>query len=173
MEMVLLVLREGLSVFLAEADWQWGPGAPFASVLASGMDVVARRDRSSFLGLGATWVRRTDDTLHLMERVANRVYAAWDQAVFTEEVSFSAATCCTSNELLLPTRWKYDRYTAMRELSAEQDECVERNPPAHALPPPLGSSIFQNWDGNKPFNEVARNERSRCGETRCRLDLVL
>jgi hypothetical protein len=74
---------------------------------ASSWDIVGTNDYdgmnngAGMLNVGMMWVRHTPDTELLAQAVANRSYAAWDQAVFNEEVdAASSVRCCCSAGLL-------------------------------------------------------------------------
>ena len=173
------VLEAGLHTLLLDADWRFvqRPFATFAALAGFNVDVVGRLDpclsdaRRQTAGcrlfnLGQLVVRSTAETIAIARRVANRSIVAWDQAVFSEEVSHSVVRRCAHGgaldrlfrfarhaHLLKTTRFRlnvscddvtnYKTCGIWRALS----HCTEERP-YFALAPPEGSRSFPRWRPN-------------------------
>ena len=119
----------GWHVLLVDADWRL-VADPLPALLATRRDVIGARDQTRhMLNVGALLVRSTPEVVRVSRRILNRTLVAWDQAVFTEEMSGSSASCCwtdlgrkpylahaaVSREAKLKTRGQYQQCSATRD----------------------------------------------------------
>ena len=96
---LLMLLSRSLHVLLLDADRRL-EGNPLPALLSTGMDVAGMRDEA-FLNIGLMLVRSNIRTMALVQRVANRTLAAWDQAIFAEElVGMPSISCCYTNAFI-------------------------------------------------------------------------
>lgn len=104
MQMVLAD-RQTTGMLILDSNYHFVAGHdPVPSIAALGLDVVSGRDsletQLGHLNLGRTWLRATNATRALADRVANRTWGSWDQVIFNEELDFnhdlSSITCCHS-----------------------------------------------------------------------------
>ena len=97
------LLEMGFGALAVDGDWLFRASPhplltiepEFAGSLTKpwyGSDIVV-------LNIGRLRIRATARAAALSRRVANRSSVAWDQVVFNEEVSHSAATCCWGGTL--------------------------------------------------------------------------
>lgn len=93
---LLSLLSRGLDVLLVDVDRRF-VGDPLPALVSLRVDVAGLRDEA-LLNFGLVYVRASAPTLAMARRVANRSVAAWDQAVFSEELAAAAAlSCCYTN----------------------------------------------------------------------------
>ena len=173
------ILRTGRDVLFVDADRRF-VSDPVPALRATGADVAAIRD-TDLLNVGLMWLRaRGSALLHVAERVANRSYMAWDQAVFNEEVAAaSGVSCCFTNSFmqhcmnLSETTHKLRVAGDAEARQAEQPGCAPAAARLHTLAPPArrGSSsapLFRTWSaGSYNHLPMAWRRPSRCSTRPC------
>ena len=165
-------------------------GDPLDALQATKADVAARRDEA-LLNVGLLWVRASSATVALTQRVANRSTAAWDQAVFSEEVAAPSivvggrqvtVSCCYINEWIgqcvvlrqqlhelnkSPTKTSVSQHSGCRDSSTLSRVLPPLGSP---LPPPAGAAVlFPRWDPTR-YNDPpmwTRSAYSRCSRQAC------
>ena len=156
----------GLSVFAVDADWM--AVAPFPASDLLRCDVTAFPDPVKLFNIGLMVLRNTGPTSRAVLRIANRTYAAWDQAVVNEEVAASAATCCVTNwSALFARSVETHRARSHETLVGTPAGCTNDTP--FALGPPVNFSrglhggLFPDWDHVK-YNHLNMHQRrtNRC-----------
>ena len=99
MHALTLLLDHGFDLLIVDVDWRFVAN-PLAALRAQPMSIVAARDQTRhMLNVGAMYIRATSATRRLALRTFNRTFAAWDQAVFTEEAGAAGVGCCWANNL--------------------------------------------------------------------------
>ena len=156
----------GLSVFAVDADWMAVAPLPASDLLRC--DVTAFPDHVKLFNIGLMVLRNTGPTSRAVLRIANRTYAAWDQAVVNEEVAASAATCCVTNWSALFARSQETHHAKSHEaLVGAPAACTNDTP--FALGPPVNFSrglhggLFRDWNHVK-YNHLTMHQRrtNRC-----------
>lgn len=147
------LLSRGQDVFSIDGDWRMR-----ANMTRPPADVVAFRDhgqRGHYFNVGLMYVRSTPMTRRVMQRAANRSYAAWDQSIINEEFAASNASCCVDMDLL--RIFTKNDSVHNRKKSSIDAPCVSH--PFYALPPPNKLS-YPHWNAHN-FN-VERRVHNRC-----------
>jgi len=155
----------GLSVFAVDVDWM--AVAPFPASDLLRCDVTAFPDDVKLFNIGLMVLRNTGPTSRAVLRIANRTYAAWDQAVVNEEVTASAATCCVTNWSALFVRSDDTPKSHHETLIGTPAACTNDTP--FALGPPVNFSrglhggLFRDWNHVK-YNHLTMHQRrtNRC-----------
>jgi len=146
------VIAARLDALFVDADRTF-LGNPVQTLRATGADVAAMRD-DMLINIGLVWLRARASVLKVVERVANRSFAAWDQAVFNEEIAASPSVrCCYANAFVKHmTRLSEHMHTLRRAndaeaRQAEQMGCAKDAAPIQALGPPASTSarLFRFW----------------------------
>ena len=161
------LFSRGLSVFAIDADWV--AVAPFPAGELLRCDVNAIPDVKLF-NIGTMALRNTGPTSRAVLRIANRTYAAWDQAVVNEEVAASAATCCVTDFSAFFVRSEEMHNAKLRDaepLVGAPAACTEDTP--FALAPPgnfshgLPGGLFRDWN-HFQYNHLSMHRRrtNRC-----------
>ena len=173
---MVVVLRERRDALFIDADRHFLIN-PVPSLEATGADVAAMRD-TELLNIGLIWLRGRADVLGVAERVANRSYAAWDQAVLNEELAAATGvSCCYTNAFikqhvgLSEVLHRLRRSGDAEARQAEQPGCTATAaPPLRALGPPPRARplLFRVWSPNS-FNVLSLEWRrfSRCSTRPC------
>ena len=173
---MVVVLRERRDALFIDADRHFLIN-PVPSLEATGADVAAMRD-TELLNIGLIWLRGRADVLGVAERVANRSYAAWDQAVLNEELAAATGvSCCYTNAFikqqvgLSEVLHRLRRSGDAEARQAEQPGCTATAaPPLRALGPPPRAKplLFRVWSPNS-FNVLSLEWRrfSRCSTRPC------
>lgn len=189
-QMISYLLSQGYDVVTTDADWSVTE-ATFSAVdelRKLPWDVVGTPDPvvddAQLLNIGLLWLRNTNRTRVLAERVANRSFAAWDQAIFNQEVEAdSSIGCCASESVLKAAFHRTEEISTFVQLSFDpitdedklnpvsQDNCNAERPPLDAMPPPNDHSLatmypLATWQ-RRAFNDIAKRETSRCVLTPC------
>lgn len=182
---MLHVLRAGHNVLFVDGDWRLA-ASPLAMLAhQTRHDVVAVRDITRFqLNVGMVWLRSTPATVEAMRRVENRTFAAWDQAVFSEEMGASRWVACCYYALKGYVRHGSSKAKGTLRSSARASACrtdkdsVTEFGGAPALSPPRGDGALQpmypHWKANS-YNELNRAYNgkrcsdcsNKCVTTRC------
>jgi hypothetical protein len=173
---MVVVLRERRDALFIDADRHFLIN-PVPSLEATGADVAAMRD-TELLNIGLVWLRGRAGVLGVAERVANRSYAAWDQAVLNEELAAATGvSCCYTNAFikqqvgLSEVLHRLRRSGDAEARQAEQPGCTATAaPPLRALGPPPRAKplLFRVWSPNS-FNVLSLEWRrfSRCSTRPC------
>lgn len=174
-----LIYRAALSAQLASKQCSNCSTVPalLAALDASRFQVVAPRDSSvggvRLLNIGLLWVRRSNSTVPLVERTANRSVVAWDQAVFNQELTGqpqALSRCCYSEAWLQDVfmRPEDDQLRNDHKTKTEQEDCDTAYHEWASLQPPKGESdvMYPHWDPNH-FNDITMRESCPCTETPC------
>ena len=133
--------------------------------------------------IGLMWVRNTGATLEVAERVADRTFAAWDQALWNQEVEASTSIRCRADEFdqsafvdafeLSEDLGNGDKKAPSAQVEcASEEEASEQyarqrdalpNQGKDALPPPEGvmPNLYPNWNPLK-FNDETERYDTRC-----------
>ena len=175
---MVVVLRERRDALFMDADRHFLIN-PVPSLEATGADVAAMRD-SELLNIGLVWLRGRAGVLGVAERVANRSYAAWDQAVLNEELAAATGvSCCYTNAFIkqhVGLSEVLHRLRRSGDAEARQEEqpgCTATTaPPLRSLGPPPRARplLFRVWSPNS-FNVLPLEWRrfSRCSTRPCPL----
>lgn len=177
------VLRLGHDVLCIDSDRRFVRN-PLAALRATNADIAAMRDEA-LLNYGLIFLRVSAAQLTLAERVANRSYAAWDQAIFNEEAAAATALqCCYTNGFIQKCVRIVESLHVLRRgpnanaTQASQSGCAPKPQPIRALgPPPLSSlsraavstrRLFRSWNA-QAYNELPWSWRhySRCSNHAC------
>ena len=167
-----VALSRGWHVLLMDADWRF-VADPLPALLASNRDVIGARDQTRhMLNVGALLVCSTPELARVSLRVLNRTLSAWDQAVITEEVAASTASCCwadlggkgyirhpaVSREAKLRTRGRHQECSSGAEASSLGDGVRLRPPLATADVTGLPSRrMYRFWNGAPAaYNSIER-----------------
>lgn len=181
-QLLVLVLSAGYDCFVADADWQLSNVTldVLMQLRASSWDIVGTNDYdgmnngAGMLNVGMMWVRHTPDTELLAQAVANRSYAAWDQAVFNEEIDAASSVRCCCSAGLLHTAFEHVAANGKttnegKYAPSAQESCQATRPPLDASPPPNSTSLmFPNTWQPRGFNPVSTpRPESGCARTAC------
>ncbi len=170
------LLSTGVDVFLVDADWRF-VADPLSELRATEADVAAMRD-TQLLNFGLAWIRSGSRTVELARRVANRTFAAWDQAVLSEEAAAAPISCCFSNPFIKASLTKSEGLHRLRRDDPDAQQLLQPGcapaaamPPPRALPPPDGASgtrLFLTWRPDR-YNSLPMERRrySRCSTRAC------
>jgi len=172
---IVEILRLGRDAFFVDADYRFLSN-PIPTLRATGVDVAAMRD-TLLLNVGLLWLRASETRLLMVaKRIANRSYAAWDQAVLNEEVAAAASvSCCYTNQFIKKCinisegvhRFRRTGDADVRQ--SEQPGCAKATAPLHVLGPPIGGSrLFRVWSSSS-YNMLPMEWRrmSRCTARPC------
>lgn len=164
---LLLLLSLGVHVLCLDADRRL-VGNPMPALRALADDVAGMRD-TEFLNFGLVYLRASAATIALIRRVANRTLAAWDQAVFNEELGAAASRtpslhCCFANAWVR-------RYVVLaqhvHDFNKDNElykDCVVVSASANAT---VGA---KDGSGGGGVGDPAWQSRSAAGETRAAAD---
>ena len=182
MHMLRAVLAASLNVLSIDANFRLGanPAAALRDLpLQSAgrrkgeprrVDVAAMHDgpNSLQLNIGLLWVRSTESTRAMAERVVNRTWGSWDQYVFNEELSTTAEIGCCHSQCMKSIVdesgdmvQKSSRGARSRREVEGADVCADDVP--FAAPPSADSRYWRTkvrWNGSV-YNVPARRGHRR------------
>lgn len=160
--MFVAVLSSGHSLLAVDLDWRFAGPSPLPAIYAlkapngGPLDVFSWWDGSNekMYNVGLLWVRASPEALSMVQRVLNRTFSGWEQALFNEELQWrSALSCCHSRELMwnMFNQSRRDHrakanvnYTRWRIHVEGQPRCAEEGTLPPAEPPPNGSAYVWN-----------------------------
>ena len=144
---LVIFLSQNKDIFIVDGDWIMQRPLPLP--LPQSLDVVALPSWRHFFNVGLMFMRSTTITRSKSVLIANRTYAAWDQAIINEEIASSQADCGISNSL--------NRYFERNANGAHHSHVIRgskntvyecRNLTNWTVGPPA-HSMYRTWD---PFN---------------------